>query len=765
MKERPAMENVEGLAKEWGVSELFVEMCLQRGLDTQEKINAYLEPDVTHFHDPFLIYDMERVVERIHEALMNDESITIYGDYDADGMTSTALLLETLENIGARVDYYIPNRFDEGYGPNVEAFQAIINSGTHLIITVDNGVHGHEAIDVAMSQGVDVIVTDHHELPEELPQAYAIIHPAHPEGNYPFKALAGVGVALKLAAALLEEIPFEAMDLAAIGTVADLVPLVDENRAIVQWGLASMQESQRLGILALLQVAGTSPQEVDASTIGFRIAPRLNAAGRMADAGVGVELLTSQDTKEAKTIAEELNQLNEERKKMVDQMSEAALSQINNQKEHRTNFVGGEDWHKGVIGIVASRLVEATGKPSFVYSVDSATGIATASSRSVGEFNLYEALHANEKYFEKYGGHHMAAGMSFKVERVAELQSDLNEYISDKYTEEDMQQQLWIDAEINPESISVDFIKSFQKFAPFGQENEEPVFKLKDVQALDMRKIGSNQQHLKARFSKDGSEVDSIAFQKGDLFDRLGSSPIVDVVGRLDINEWNGNVKPQMIVEDLKTNQMQVIDERYRKIPDNLFKQEDAAFVFYNKKSYQDATLKFEGLTAYLINNKNEANQLQITASHIVFVDCPSSEVLIQPILKNHDFSHVSAVFFSYEDVYYVGLASREDFAKVFKFLNKYPVFDYNKNRIKLAEYLELNLNLLNHVIFTFLEVGYVKLEHGILYLADEFKQVNLMETQTYKEREGMMLMEEKLLLSSIDELTVLLNNWANLEA
>src|SRR5690625_3978932 len=420
------MEEITQLSNELNVSELFVKVCMQRGLTTKEAIQDFLTVDETWFHDPFSMHDMEKSVNRIIKALENFEKITIYGDYDADGMTSTALMVETLESLGADVNYYLPNRFVEGYGPNKEAFKQIIDKGTTLIISVDNGVTGHEAIALAQSHDVDVIVTDHHELPEMLPDAHSVIHPRQPECDYPFKDLSGVGVALKLATALIGELPVELLDLAAIGTVADLVSLTDENRAIVYYGLQMLENTQRAGLISLFNVLGKEPGEINEETIGFQIAPRLNAVGRLGEASPCVELLTTHEPDTARELAEYVDEKNEERKAIVDEMTADVIEKIKQEKEDSEVIVlADEKWHQGVLGIVASRVVEQTNKATLLFTIDPDSNIAKGSARSVDSLNLYEAFSTIEELFMQFGGHHMAAGMSAEIERSEEHTSEL----------------------------------------------------------------------------------------------------------------------------------------------------------------------------------------------------------------------------------------------------------------------------------------------------------------------------------------------------
>ncbi|MDN6731659.1 MAG: single-stranded-DNA-specific exonuclease RecJ, partial [Atopostipes suicloacalis] len=513
---------IEKIAKELNRSSLFVEICLQRGLKTTNEIKEFLTIDENDFHDPFLINDMDKGIERIVDAIETNEKITIYGDYDADGISSTALLYETLDSIGANIDYYLPNRFIEGYGPDITAFDKIIDEGTNLIITVDNGVTGHEAIRFAQEKKVDVIITDHHALPENLPEAYAVIHPAHPNGNYPFPDLAGVGVAFKLATALLGELPVELLDLAAIGTVSDLVSLKGENRAIVHFGLQKMQTTQRLGLQELFQVISIEAQEVDEDTIGFQIGPRLNAIGRLGDANPGVELLTSHNLPRVKELAEFTDNKNLERKSIVEEMTNQAFEKL--EKKDAKNdpseiiLLADENWHEGVLGIVASRIVEKTQKATMLFTINSETSVAKGSARSVEGVNLFQALSTIEDLLISFGGHEMAAGMSAEIGQLASIEEKLSSYV--KTIKPDDKIQL-VDAFVDLKNLSIETIKELESLRPYGTDNTKPLIASSDVSVVQNRTVGLEGNHLKLRVVQDEESLDIISFRNGELSNYL----------------------------------------------------------------------------------------------------------------------------------------------------------------------------------------------------------------------------------------------------
>ncbi|MDN6162448.1 MAG: single-stranded-DNA-specific exonuclease RecJ, partial [Atopostipes sp.] len=526
-----------------------MEVCFQRGLKTIEEIKNFLEVDESWFHDPFLMKDMDKTIERIVLAIEKNEMITIYGDYDADGISSTSLLYETLDSIGAKINYYLPNRFVEGYGPSIDAFDQMIQEGTDLIITVDNGVAGHEAIDFAQEKSTDVIVTDHHTLPEVLPNAYTILHPAHPDGEYPFPDLAGVGVALKLATALLGEMPVELLDLAAIGTVADLVSLKDENRAIVYFGLKMMRKTQRIGLRNLFDIIAIETDELDEDTIGFQIGPRLNAIGRLGDANPGVELLTTHDPSLAKELAEFTDDKNIERKAIVEDMIEEVLEKLKEKNNDSEVIVlADEDWHQGVLGIVASRIVEKTNRVTLLFTIDSETKIAKGSARSVPGINLFDSLNAISNQFISFGGHAMAAGMQAEIDQLGKIEEKISNQIEKIDYDTSVQK---VDAFAELKELSIETIEELNRLKPFGTANTRPLIAIPDVKIAQNRTVGADNNHLKLKVSQNKNILDIISFRNGELNKYLFKQQKVGIAGYIELNEWNGKTKVQMQMIDI----------------------------------------------------------------------------------------------------------------------------------------------------------------------------------------------------------------------
>lgn len=742
--------DIQALADELKVSRLFVEVCFQRGLTTKEDIQQFIQVDETWFHDPYLLHDMERVIERITEAIENFEQITIYGDYDADGMTSTSLLHETLESLGANVNYYLPSRFKEGYGPNSEAFETLISNGTSLIITVDNGVAGHEAIKHATSLGADVIVTDHHELPSVLPEAYAIIHPKHPDGEYPFPDLAGVGVALKVAHALIGELPVEALDLAAIGTVADLVPLLDENRAIVYFGLKMIEHTQRIGLLQLFHLLDKKPSDITEETIGFQIAPRLNAVGRLGEASPCVELLTTHEPDRAKELVQYVDEQNTERKQIVEDMTNDVEEQLKQTTADAGVVVlADENWHQGVLGIVASRVVEKTSKPTLLFTIDTETGIAKGSARSIEGFDLYIAFEQIAELFTQFGGHSMAAGMSAEVAKLPEIQTQLSKILNEMEVFELTQK---IDATLPLSSINTDSIKEVMNLRPFGTGNEKPLIASEPVSVLQKRGVGVDGAHLKLLVGQDAEQLDIISFQNGYMNDLLFEEQRVSVAGYLEINEWNGNSKPQMQMIDIDIPGPLLIDQRINQLTPMHLQREQTTFVFYNAAVYNTALESIpESSNAVLLQTPEEATVF-ITEKEMVIVDCPTSIEIFNETIVGNEASQIRCYFYKQTHLFLTGIPTRDDFVRSYKFFAKHKDIDLKKQGNILSQHLELDNNKIFLIVKVFLEAKFVIITNGVLNVVEHPEKTDILKTKSYQEAQEQLKAEELFLYSSFNE-------------
>lgn len=742
---------VSSIAKELGVTSLFVQICFQRGLKTADQIRKFISIDETWFHDPFLMHDMEIGIERIIQAIENNEKITIYGDYDADGITATALMVETLDSIGANVDYYLPNRFVEGYGPNKEAFAKIIESGTSLIVTVDNGVTGHEAIEYANSQNVDVVVSDHHELPNSLPDAYAIIHPNHPEGNYPFPQLAGVGVALKIATALLGDLPVEVMDLAAIGTVADLVSLTDENRAIVYYGLQMITNTQRTGLIQLLIQSDREPADVDEETIAFQLAPRLNAVGRLGDASPCVELLCTYDLEKARELAVFVNEQNEKRKAIVDEMTESALQKLQAEDtDHEIVLLADESWHQGVLGIVASRIVEKVDKPTLLFSIDSATNLAKGSARSVDSINLHTAFTEISELFVQFGGHHMAAGMTAEADQLALIKEGLHNYVKNQTTAESYQ---FIDAYCSLSEISVTAIQEINQLKPFGTDNQKPLIACEKVMVFSHRKVGADKNHLKLTVEQENEQVDIISFQNGKISDYLFEQQMISIAGYLEINEWNGMTKPQMQMIDADIPGPVLVDERINQLNQTHFQYENVDYVFYNIETYQMAQSWLPtSAQAIFLTNEEEAESY-ISQRPLVIVDCPDTIKQFTLTITGNETLPVRCYFYKKKHLYLVGLPTRKEFADAYKFFIRQQPIDLKKDGHHIVKHLKIESEKLFLIVKVFLEANFVIIENGLLNVNNNPQKVDIQQTNSFKNAHQQIKAEELFLYSSFKEI------------
>lgn len=518
-------------------------------------------------HDPFLLKGMAEAVPRIQKALQEEEHILVYGDYDADGVSSTALMIYLLRHLGASFDIYIPHRSNEGYGLHNHALDWAVQQGVSLVITVDTGISAYHQIAYASELGIDVIVTDHHEPPELLPEAYALINPKLPDCPYPFKGLAGVGVAYKLAEALLgSEVPEEWCEIAAIGTVADLMPLLGENRSLVRRGLSSMRNSAFPGIRALLSVGGIAMNTVSAVNIAFGMAPRINASGRLDHAGRAVTLLTTEDTAEAEQFAGELDLLNKERQLVVERIVTEASAKL----EERISRSGLPDiivladqgWNVGVVGIVASKLLERYYRPVIILDIHPETGMCKGSARSIPGLDIYAALSSCAELMDHFGGHPAAAGMSLPQGKLEAFDAALNSYAASVLTPEDFVAVTAADGEVSIADLTLQAALELERLAPFGMANPLPRFILRGAVVKETRKMGQEGKHLKLVLQQDKLTIEAVAFGKGPLAELLPDGTAVDVLAELSVNEWNGSRKPQLMLQDLAVPKAQLFDLR-----------------------------------------------------------------------------------------------------------------------------------------------------------------------------------------------------------
>ncbi|GMQ57867.1 hypothetical protein AN1V17_22620 [Vallitalea sediminicola] len=568
---------VDELSEKYKLSTIMATILANRNIVIEKDIIRFLNADIDKFYDPYLMKDMDKAVERIITAISNNEKITIYGDYDVDGMTSTSILYMFLKENDAEVDYYIPNRLEEGYGVNDEAVNSIYLNGTKLIITVDTGITAISQVDLANSLGLDMIITDHHECQENIPDAIAVIDPKRKDCEYPFDMLAGVGVAFKVMHALSMKLGnidsiWKFLDIVAVGTVADIVPLKDENRIITKLAFKTMKDTWNVGLKALIKVSGNKKDDkITAGIIGFRIAPRLNAAGRLGDAKRGIELFITEDKSKAAEIAEKLNEENILRQQLEQEIFEEAVHIIEEKIDMNNTkiiVVASSNWHHGVIGIVASRITEKYYRPSILLSIED--GVATGSARSVDGFSIFDALCQEKELFMKFGGHDMAAGMSLKEEFIDDLRERLNEYAENTMNSDTLIPKLTADMEIDIKDINIPLIEEIIKLEPYGVGNPEPKFICKG-KVDDVRKIGKESNHLKMRVDYNKSYLDGIGFGMAQYYDHINVAHDISLLGTLNINEWNGTKKPQIMLKDINpNNEFMVCINKYYTIFNNM---------------------------------------------------------------------------------------------------------------------------------------------------------------------------------------------------
>lgn len=534
------LQQAAALAAETGVSRLLAGVMLNRGIDSKEKAEEFLHPEKVNYHDAYLLPDMAKAVERIRQAIAAREQIVVYGDYDADGITATTVLLKTLKKLGALVDYYIPNRFTEGYGINQEALEKLYNLGFSLVITVDCGIKSVAEL-ASMAGRMDFVVTDHHLPGEELPPAVAVVDAHRHDSVYPCKELAGVGIAFKLCQALWQEAgqsyQDEALEIVALGTVADAVPLVDENRKIVSAGLKRMSNTACIGLKTLIEMTGLAGREIDSTAVGFILAPRINVAGRLESARLSVELLLCQDAEQAAQMAERLNALNNTRKELKKQIQEAAEEQLAHvdMDNARVIVVAGQNWHHGVLGLVASSLQEKYYLPTVVISIKD--GVGKGSCRSIPGFNLFEALGHCQQHLLQFGGHAMAAGLTIEAKQIPKLREDLTQETMRQMTPEQFLPSFNIDMEISPGEMTMPMVEELAMLEPCGMANESPLFACRGIRGTRGELKGADANHLKFSVADKGHLVDAIAFNMPEMLDKVMSGSF-DMVYAVGINEW-----------------------------------------------------------------------------------------------------------------------------------------------------------------------------------------------------------------------------------
>ncbi len=546
-------EDINKICEENNLSQLIGSILASKKIISKDEIREFLNPTRDDFHDPFLMPDMEKAVERILIAIQNKEKIIIYGDYDVDGITSVTVLKKFLEEQGLKTGEYIPNRLNEGYGLNKEAVKNISEQGYTLIITVDCGISCIEEIEYAKELGMEVIVTDHHEPGEIIPDCLAVVDAKRKDNKYPFNQLAGVGVVFKLIQSISLKLNLEAkeylkyLDIVCVGTISDIVPLIDENRVITKLGLKLVEKTRNIGLKTLLESTGY--KEINSTTISFGIAPRINACGRMGEEKEALELFLTNNIQEAKQISERLNQYNIERQETEKQIFKQAIQEI--EEENRDVpciILGKEGWHHGIIGIVASKVTDIYFKPSILICFEGEEG--KGSGRSIPGFDLHDAVMNCNTYVEKFGGHSMAIGINVKKENFEKFKKEFEEYVQNSHIN-DIIPIIKIDKEIDLRKINIQDIRDLKLLEPYGEANKMPLFLIKNMKIQSIRTL-SEGKHIKLKLGIDNYIADAIGFNMGNIAEQYLIGDRVDVVGSLEINDFGDNENIQINLKDIR---------------------------------------------------------------------------------------------------------------------------------------------------------------------------------------------------------------------
>ena len=738
-------ENFIKELESYSISENISKILNARNITDMASVKKYFSDEYEEGYDPFLMHDMQKAVDRINEAIENEERILVYGDYDADGITSTVLLVETLISMGANVSSYIPNRFEEGYGPNKEAFTKIIDSGITLIITVDNGIAGVEEVDLANELGCDVIVTDHHKIQDTIPNAYAIIHPEHPEGNYPFKKLAGVGVAFKLAHALLEIFPDFLLDLVAIGTIADMVSITDENRIFVKQGLELINEDPRIGLKMLLELSGIDTK-IDEQTVGFYIAPKLNSIGRMDSAKLGLTFLMAEEPVTARALAEQIEQYNIQRKQITEDIVKDVINKIENSEKKQKNviMVSGE-YHEGVLGIVASNIVEKYQKPVFI--MNEKEGVLKGSARSIFDFNIYVAMNKISDLFLAFGGHTLAAGFSFEKSNFEKIEEFLDNEFEEFKQNNDLKANKNIDIVTSLEDISYQFLNSLDALKPYGMDFEKPTVLIENAMVLNKAYFGSEKQYLRLTIADEVGNLDCITFKDSVTFDKVEKNDIIDLVCNIDKNNFNGRTKLQAHIIDIH-------------IKEFLF--EDLRFINYDIANIDINCLK---LSKYKDDKDNNFYQYKDLDSlideefeYIYLLDIPTSKEYLYKIINLKP----KKVFLICEEKQVLSDVYLIDKNRLIKLFNL--IISTNNKQINVAQQLDkllavlkTNADSLKIMIQIFKELELINFVNNTIILNPDYKTVDLKKSSSFIRMENIFEVENLLLKESITNINKIL--------
>ena len=680
-------------------------LFLERNLGSADALKDDAKASET-WHDPFKFKDMQIVISRIKQAVADNEPILVYGDFDADGITATAILIRALRQLGAVANFYIPHRFFEGYGPNEDAFMQAIGEGYKLIITVDCGIAAIDEAVILKEHDVDLIIIDHHQPKVEIPHAVAIIHPEYDE-SYPFNYLAGAGVALKVAEGLRDgKLEDDDYMLAMFGTVGDIVDLVDENRSIVKKGLSAFRKTTLPGVLALIRIAEINQYEVDETTVAFAICPRLNAPGRMDDANMVVDLLLAEDEVMATEYAREVDVMNNERRIATDQVTKAAMEQAESKELDKLTalVLYHLDWHEGVLGIVASKIVDKFRKAVVVLTL-SDEGSIKGSARAPEGFDILSALVANENLLTRYGGHALAAGLTLGVDDPSELEAGLNHVLKDSVAVKTKT----VDLQMNLEELDFKWVDDVNYLAPFGGGNKRPVVKLSGVMVKNVKRVGATYEHLKFTIHSGKNSIDAIFFKGADIFIYLTPNTEFDVLCEVEINEWNGNKKLQARIVDIKCDNVQLLDLRNQRL--------EAEF----------AMGVADGFVVDRVFDSKEMLRAAFGESGLKNVVLKRSSPMTLP--------------------------ERNQFVFVYQAVKKYAPFSLSSEVIVYFEKCGIPKGMLVFIVRVFTEVGLFGYDAGVVRLNEVCEKVDYKVAPSYAGRQAKVAVHEFLELGTADEI------------
>ena len=704
-QQRQANNLDQELIEDYGLTDIQAKLFALRGINTAEKLDFWLNADENDLADPFLMHDMEKTIDRINQAIDNGEKITIYGDYDADGITATSIMMDTLEILGADVHFFIPDRFKDGYGPNMTRYQEIVEDGTKLIITVDNGVTGVEEIKYAQEHGVDVILTDHHTFQDQKPAAFSTVHCNYPGQKYPFDDYCGAGVAYTICRGLRQDTMAELLDLAMIGTIGDMVKVTGEGHIIVKRGLDILNQTERPGLRALIKQAGLTMGEITATDVGFNMAPRLKAVGRLADASLAVELLLSDDEEKAEKIAARIEELNNERKELTSKVYDDCLAQVEkNGWQHRNTLViYNPDFHEGVLGLVANKVVEKLHKPTLVLTKDE-TGELKGSGRSSEGFNLFNALEPmKDDLLDKFGGHDFACGLSLKADKLEELRVRFEDSFKPS-TDLEVKD---FDFELNLKEVTPDTIAEINLVGPFGTGNPEPIFSISEPHIKSLFKMGKDKNHVKFTAEKNAGKLTIVGFNKGFLNQTL--LPFIkELYVTLSLNSWKNisNVQGMLAGIEYGAPKLAVFDE----VID--MRQEDYVMGFADKYLIFDKKIipwarNGLGIPEGKISLAKDYNG---DSEVVALLDTPRNQMELNVALeKKYQQLYLRFLF---DQLPINTLPSRDAFGATLKYIYAHPnlsIDDYQA----VSSYLGLDYQAVLFILRVFFELNFVSFTNG----------------------------------------------------